>query len=104
MGKFTTEHSLTSVKVAKQGVVAVIMEDGEVTWVNVYDSEGNVIVKNKTSMGRNLQQRVLLRIRTSFPFDARMVPDLSRDVGNHSGCKFTAFFGNTLKNLDVPRK
>lgn len=51
MGKFTTEHSLTSVKVAKQGVVAVIMEDGEVTWVNVYDSEGNVIVKNKTSMG-----------------------------------------------------
>lgn len=51
MGNFEVEHTLMKVKVAKQGVVAAVLEDGETTWVNIYDLEGNIIVKNKTSMG-----------------------------------------------------
>ncbi|MGN0354160.1 MAG: DUF5711 family protein [Muricoprocola sp.] len=50
-GHFDVEHTLAKVKVAKQGVVAAILEDGDVTWINVYDKNGDMIVKNKTSVG-----------------------------------------------------
>ena len=50
-GHFDVEHTLAKVKVAKQGVVAAVLEDGDVTWINVYDKNGDIIVKNKTSVG-----------------------------------------------------
>ena len=52
VGNFKAEYSLTKIRVAKQGVVAAVLEDGDVTWINVYDSQGKIIVKNKTSMGK----------------------------------------------------
>lgn len=51
LGNFEVEHTLMKVRVSKQGVVAAVLEDGETTWVNMYDTQGSVIVKNKTSMG-----------------------------------------------------
>lgn len=53
VGHFEVEHTLLKVKVASQGVVAAVLEDGEITWTNVYDSQGTVIVKNKTSMAES---------------------------------------------------
>lgn len=52
VGNFKVEYTLTKIRVAKQGVVAAVLEDGDVTWINVYDSQGNIIVKNKTSIGQ----------------------------------------------------
>lgn len=52
VGNFKVEYTLTKIRVAKQGVVAAVLEDGDVTWINVYDSNGNIIVKNKTSIGK----------------------------------------------------
>lgn len=52
VGNFKVEYTLTRIRVAKQGVVAAVLEDGDVTWINVYDSQGNIIVKNKTTMGK----------------------------------------------------
>ena len=52
VGNFKVEYTLTKIRVAKQGVVAAILEDGDVSWINVYDSQGNIIVKNKTSIGK----------------------------------------------------
>ncbi|MEI3139390.1 MAG: DUF5711 family protein [Lachnospiraceae bacterium] len=52
VGNFKVEYTLTKIRVTKQGVVAAILEDGDVTWINVYDSQGNIIVKNKTSVGK----------------------------------------------------
>lgn len=52
VGSFKVEYTLTKIRVAKQGVVAAVLEDGDVTWINVYDSQGNIIVKNKTSIGK----------------------------------------------------
>ena len=52
MGNFKVEYTLTKISVAKQGVVAAVLENGDITWVNVYDSQGNIIVKNKTTMGK----------------------------------------------------
>ena len=50
IGHFEVEHTLIKVRVSNQGVVAAILEDGDVTWVNVYDSQGTLLVKNKTTM------------------------------------------------------
>lgn len=50
VGHFEAEHTLMKVRVASQGVVAAVLEDGETTWVNVYDSQGTVLVKMHTSM------------------------------------------------------
>lgn len=53
LGSFEVEYTLMKVCVARQGVVAAVLEDGETTWINVYDVNGNIIVKNKTSMGES---------------------------------------------------
>lgn len=50
VGHFEVEHTLMKVRVASQGVVAAVLADGEITWVNVYDSQGTVIVSMRTSM------------------------------------------------------
>ena len=52
VGNFKVEYTLTRIRVARQGVVAAVLEDGDVAWINVYDSKGNIIVKNKTSIGK----------------------------------------------------
>lgn len=53
VGRFETEYTLTKVRVASQGVVAAVLEDGEITWVNVYDSQGSIIASAKTSMNES---------------------------------------------------
>lgn len=50
IGHFEVEHTLMKVRVASQGVVAAVLEDGELTWVNVYDSQGKMLVGMRTSM------------------------------------------------------
>ena len=47
------EYTLTKVRVAAQGVVAAVLEDGDITYVNVYDSSGTLLVKSKTTMNEN---------------------------------------------------
>lgn len=53
LGSYEVEYTLMKVRVAKQGVVAAVLEDGETTWINVYDVNGNILVKNKTSMAES---------------------------------------------------
>lgn len=47
MGTTQTEKQIVKVCVAKQGVVAVILDGGEDTWINFYDSKGNLIAENQ---------------------------------------------------------
>ena len=53
IGHFEVEYTLTKVRVAAQGVVAAVLEDGDITYVNVYDSSGTLLVKSKTTMNEN---------------------------------------------------
>ncbi|NCB93476.1 MAG: hypothetical protein EOM40_13095 [Clostridia bacterium] len=48
VGQIQTSLPILKATVAKQGVVAAILEDGETTWVNVYDVDGDEIVTGKT--------------------------------------------------------
>lgn len=50
VSNFTVEHVLTKMKITKQGDVAVILEDGQLTWINVYDKWGKLLIRNRTSM------------------------------------------------------
>lgn len=47
MGTTQTEKNIVKVCVAKQGVVAVILDDGSDTWINFYDSKGSLIAENQ---------------------------------------------------------
>lgn len=48
LGKVATEYPILKVRVASQGVVAAMLEDGENTWLNVYSPSGEKIVASKT--------------------------------------------------------
>ncbi len=50
LGTIHTTLPILKAKVAKQGVVAAILEDGDTTWVNVYNTDGEIIVTSKTRM------------------------------------------------------
>lgn len=50
IGHFAAEHTLAKLRVAEQGVVAAVLADGEITWINVYDAGGSLLVSARTSM------------------------------------------------------
>ena len=47
-GSIQTGMPVLKAKVAGQGVVAAVLEDGETTWINLYDVDGEDIVTGKT--------------------------------------------------------
>ncbi|MGI6095941.1 MAG: DUF5711 family protein [Lachnospiraceae bacterium] len=48
IGSVETTLPILKAKVAAQGVVVAILEDGEKTWVNFYSSDGTIIAENQT--------------------------------------------------------
>lgn len=50
LGTVTTNLPIRSINVAANGVVAVVLEDTQTTWINIYDPKGNELVKFHTTM------------------------------------------------------
>jgi hypothetical protein len=48
LGTISTSLNIVKIKVAKQGVVAAILDGGEDTWVNFYAVDGSLIAENQT--------------------------------------------------------
>lgn len=48
LGSISAEYPILKVRVAQQGVVAAMLEDGENTWLNVYSASGEKLVTSKT--------------------------------------------------------
>lgn len=63
-GQFETLLPIEKVKVAKQGVVAAILKDGDVTWINFYDSNGGEIAKMRSTVKG-----------AGYPIDMALSPD-----------------------------
>lgn len=63
-GQFQTLLPIAKIRVARQGVVAAVLEDGDVTWINFYDSSGKEIAKNRTSLSES-----------GYPLDIALSPD-----------------------------
>lgn len=64
IGQFQTIQPILKVKVAEQGVVAAVLEESDVTWINIYDTKGTEIAKNRTSISDS-----------GYPMDAALSPD-----------------------------
>lgn len=64
LGQFQTSLPIEKVRVASQGVVAAVLNDGDVTWINFYDTQGNEIAKTRTSLGES-----------GYPLDIALSPD-----------------------------
>ncbi len=49
-GSVTTSYSIVKARVSKNGLVAVIMDGGDDTWINFYTSNGSLIAENQTKV------------------------------------------------------
>lgn len=50
LGQINTNLPIRDFCISAQGVVAVILDDSDVTWINLYDSAGNSLANIKTTM------------------------------------------------------
>lgn len=67
LGNFETSLPILRVDVSSQGVVALIMEDNDVTWVNLYDYNGTQLTGLKTTVEDS-----------GYPLDVAITPNASR--------------------------
>ncbi|MDO4633396.1 MAG: DUF5711 family protein [Eubacteriales bacterium] len=74
LGTFDAEYTIVKMHVSSQGVVALILEDGDTTWVNMYNSQGEVLVKNRTSMAES-----------GYPIDMDISSDATKMVVSFLG-------------------
>ncbi len=51
LGNFTSQLPILKVRVSSQGIVAAVLQDEDVTWVNLYDAAGESIASDKTTIG-----------------------------------------------------
>ena len=63
-GQFQTKLPIQKARVVTQGVVAVILADDDVTWVNFYDASGTMIADNRTTIDD-----------FGYPLDMALSPD-----------------------------
>lgn len=94
-GTIETSLPILKARTASQGVVAAILEDGETTWINFYESDGSEIATGKTRIDS-----------PGYPVDL----DVSQDglllivsyltVSDNQPASYVAFynFGNTGQN------
>lgn len=59
-GQFETLLPIEKVKVARQGVVAAVLTDEDVIWINLYDTQGGEIAKMRTTVKESGYPMVLL--------------------------------------------
>lgn len=64
LGTVSTNLPIRNLSVAANGVVAAVLEDSSVTWIYVYDTSGNELVKFRTSMKN-----------TGYPVSVCLSPD-----------------------------
>ena len=52
-GEIDTTLPIQSFRVSGNGIVAVILEENEVTWVRLYNKEGEIIASDRTTMAKS---------------------------------------------------
>lgn len=63
-GQIDTNKVILDVSVSEKGIITATLEDDDVVWLEIYNTEGENIVSIKTSMGQ-----------TGFPLKTTMSPD-----------------------------
>lgn len=81
LGEIHTNLPIRAFHVASQGVVAVVLDDANVTWINLYDTQGNELAGFRTSMSDS-----------GYPFSVAISPN-----GTLVCVSFLSFEGTTAK-------
>lgn len=94
-GSIQTSLPILKAKVASQGVTAVVLEDGETTWINVYNVKGGEIVTAKTRVDSPGYP-----VDISISGDGLLLAVSYLKVENNKPASYVAFynFGNTGQN------
>lgn len=50
LGSVTTSYNIIKARISKNGLVAVILDGGDNTWINFYTSNGSLIAENQTKI------------------------------------------------------
>ncbi|MCD8335703.1 MAG: DUF5711 family protein [Lachnospiraceae bacterium] len=74
LGSFTCLLPILKVRVSNQGVVAVILQDDDVTWVRLYDANGESIANDKTTISDS-----------GYPLDVDLSPNGEKMVVSYLG-------------------
>lgn len=53
VGSFESVLPILKVRVSEQGVVAAVLQEDDVTWVNLYKADGTAIANDKTTVGES---------------------------------------------------
>lgn len=67
VGNFETTLPILKVRVSRQGVVAVVLQEEDVTWVNMFQADGTAIVNDKTTVSES-----------GYPIDVDISPNGER--------------------------
>lgn len=94
-GSIQTGLPIVKARVASQGVVAAVLEDGETTWINVYDADGEEIVTGKTRVDSPGYP-----VDLSISDSGLLMAVSYLKVEDHKPASYVAFynFGNTGQN------
>ncbi len=76
VGNFETLLPILKVRVSKQGVVAVVLQEDDVTWVSLYSSDGTSIANDKTTVAES-----------GYPLDIDLSPDGQKLAVSYLGIK-----------------
>ncbi|MCD8346937.1 MAG: DUF5711 family protein [Lachnospiraceae bacterium] len=74
LGSFTCLLPILKVRVSNQGVVAVVLQDDDVTWVRLYDASGESIANDKTTISDS-----------GYPLDVDLSPNGEKMVVSYLG-------------------
>ena len=76
VGNFESVLPILKVRVSKQGVVAAVLQDDDITWVNMYDTAGNSIASDKTTVAES-----------GYPLDIDLSPNGEKLAVSYLGIK-----------------
>ncbi|MCC8067856.1 MAG: DUF5711 family protein [Clostridiales bacterium] len=74
LGSFTCLLPILNVRVSNQGVVAVVLQDDDVTWIRLYDANGESIANDKTTISDS-----------GYPLDVDLSPNGEKMVVSYLG-------------------
>ena len=74
LGSFRTRYPILQAHVSESGIVALVLEDSDVTWINLYDANGSEIVSVKTTVADS-----------GYPVDVAVTPNARQMMVSYIG-------------------
>ena len=90
VGNFETQYPILKVRVSTQGMVAVVQEQDNITWINLYQADGTVVANDKTTVSE-----------TGYPMDVDLSPNGQRMAVSYLGMKEGILGSSVVSGCDT---